>query len=193
MRGRPREFDRTDALERAMEVFWKRGYEAASVQSLVDGMKINRGSLYVTFGDKRSLFLEAIDHYQKAVVTDFIALLDADGSPRVNIRTALEHVAQLGGGRLCRGCMLTNTAVEEAPHDAEIARAVRDALGAIERAFARAIERGVAAGEIAPTKNRRALARFLLAAMQGLVVMGKARMNRSTLADVINETLSTLD
>lgn len=176
-----------------MEVFWKHGYEAAGVQALLDGMKINRGSMYATFGDKRSLFLEAIDHYRKAVVTDLVAMLGAPDAPRRSIRRTLEHVAQRSGGANCRGCMLTNTAVEAAPHDPVVARAVRDALGTIERAFLRALERARDQGEIGSDVNLRSSARLLLGVMQGLVVMGKAGMSQPTMQDVIETTLRSLD
>ena len=176
-----------------MDVFWRQGYGGASVQDLLDGMKINRGSLYDTFGDKRTLFVEALGHYRNKVVAQFVALLDADGSPRANIRRALEDIAGRSGGRECKGCMLTNSAVEAAPHDAAIAKAVRETLGVIEQAFARALARAAECGELNAAEDHRVLARFLVGAMQGLVVLGKTRMDRATMGDVIRVTLSALD
>lgn len=176
-----------------MEVFWRRGYEAASVQNLLDGMRINRGSMYDTFGDKRALFVEALGHYRRKIVAQFEGMLDAEGSPRDNIKRALEHIAQNAGGNACKGCMLTNSAVEAAPHDADVAKAVREALDVIENAFKRTLDRAAAFGELPTSKNRTALARFLMSAMQGLVVLSKTRMPRPVIDDVIAVTLAALE
>ena len=87
--GRPKEFDRKEALESAMEVFWAKGFEGTSVCDLLDGMGINRGSMYDTFGDKRALFLAAIDHYRQEVAGQLVEGLFAPGSPLENIRKIL--------------------------------------------------------------------------------------------------------
>ena len=84
--ARPREFERDVVLDRAMHVFWSRGYEATSIRHLVARMGIQRGSLYATFGDKRALFFAAIDHYDRVVTARLLATLEEPGSGKEAIR-----------------------------------------------------------------------------------------------------------
>ena len=193
MVGRPKEFDQQIALERAMEVFWAHGYEATSVQDLLDAMKISRGSMYDTFGDKHALFSAAIDHYGRTVTCGLEEMLSADGSPLRNIRKALSRMAEQALNGSCRGCMATNTAVELSQHDSQAADAVTSILRRIEKAFQRTLQRAVTAGELRRTTDTRALARFLTGTCQGVVVMGKASASRATLKDIVTVALSILD
>ena len=192
MVGRPKEFDEEEALKRAMEVFWSHGYEATSVQDLLDAMGINRGSLYGTFGDKHALFTAAIDHYGRTVTRGIEDLLDGSGSPLGNIRKLLGRMAVLAADDKCRGCLATNTVIELAPHDPKVAEAVKSLLLRVEKAFQRALERAVECGELSGDVNPRALARFLSCTLQGLVVMGKAEAGRSTIKDIVSVTLSAV-
>ncbi len=192
MVGRPKEFDERQALERAMEVFWAHGYEATSVQDLLDAMGINRGSMYDTYGDKHALFSAAIDHYGRTVTRGLEDALAAPGSPLGSIRKALLAVADQTLDRPCRGCMATNTAVELAQHDPQAATAVTSILQRIEKAFQGALRRAVEAGELGPNTKTRARARFLTGTLQGIVVMGKASASRATLRDIIAVALAAL-
>ena len=195
MVGRPKEFDQETALQRAMEVFWAHGYEATSVQDLLDAMGINRGSMYDTFGDKHALFSQAIDYYGRTVTRGLEGTLDASGSPLGNIRKVLRNMAGqslTGDGRGC-GCLATHTAVELAPHDAEVGRTVKALLARVEKAFHRALGRAVEAGELSPDVNGRALARFFTGTLQGLVVMGKAATGKAAMNDIVDTALSVLE
>ena len=191
--GRPKEFDRSDALESAMQVFWTKGYEAASVRNLLDGMGINRGSMYDTFGDKRSLFLEAINHYLRHVAGPLVKTLDAPGSPLVNIRKTLIELVTVAGSNGCRGCLITNVTVEVGPHDPEVARAMTSAMKETQAVFKRALIRAAECGEISPQADTRALARFLVNTMQGLVVLRKAKAGEKTCRDVIEVAMAALN
>ncbi len=193
MVGRPKEFDEQQALERAMEVFWAHGYEATSVQDLLDAMGINRGSMYDTFGDKHALFSAAIDHYGRTVTRGVETLLAAPGSPLANIRRSLVAMADQALNGSCRGCLATNTAIELAQHDPQSGDAVTRILQRIEKAFHGALRRAVEAGELAPGTNTRAQARFLTGMLQGVVVMGKASSSRATLRDIVAVALGALE
>ncbi len=192
MVGRPKEFDEQEALERAMEVFWTYGYEATSVQDLVDAMGIHRGSMYDTFGDKHALFTAAINHYGRTITQSVEDTLDGPGSPLGNIRKLLGRMAAPAADGKCRGCLATNTVVELAPHDPEVAEAVKALLRRVEKAFRRTLEQAVEYGELSPDASPRALARFLCCTLQGLVVMGKASAGRSTIKDIVKVTLSAM-
>jgi len=113
-----KQFDSDDALMRAMEAFWGRGYEATSMQDLVSCMGINRGSLYATFGDKRALFLAALRRYDAHYRQDWLSALRQANGPKATILAAFDDAVEAALGRKGRrGCFLVNTALELSPHD----------------------------------------------------------------------------
>ena len=193
MVGRPKEFDQQIALERAMKVFWAHGYEATSVQDLLDAMQISRGSMYDTFGDKHALFASAMEHYGRTVTCGLEEMLAVPGSPLGNVRKAMSCIVEQALNGSCRGCLATNTAVELSQHDPQVSRAVAAILRRIETAFRRTLQSAVAVGELKRTSDTRALARFLTGTVQGVVVMGKASASRATLKDIVTVALSVLE
>jgi len=174
-----------------MDVFWTRGFEGASVRDLLTAMKINRGSMYDTFGDKRSLFLEAIDHYLGNVTGPIVEGLTKAGSSLDNVRRMLRKVSD-AAAEDCRGCLMTNVTVEVAPRDDDVAAIVRQAMRGMENAFREALDRAVAAGELKRSADTRALARFLVNTLQGLVVLGKGKAPRRSREDVIDVAMRAL-
>jgi len=192
--GRPKEFERDVVLDRAMQVFWSRGYEATSIQHLVGRMGIQRGSLYDTFGDKRGLFFAAIDRYNRVVTAKLLAALEEPASGKDAIRQFFRLKVELSmeSGRP-PGCLVTNSAAELASRDRGTATRVGAVLARIEAAFHRAVVRAQKAGEIDPRRNARALARFLTSSAQGLSVMAKANSDRAVLGDVVTVILAALD
>jgi TetR/AcrR family transcriptional regulator, transcriptional repressor for nem operon len=191
--ARPREFEPDVVLDRAMRIFWSRGYEATSVQDLVDHMGIQRGSLYATFGDKRALFLAAIERYDRVVTTKLLAALDEPASGLEAIRRffRLKIEWALAANRP-RGCLVTNSTTELASRDRRTANQLGAVLRKIEAAFQRAVVRAQQAGEIDPTRDPRALARFLTSSAQGLSVMAKTLPERTMLEDIVEVTLTVL-
>jgi TetR/AcrR family transcriptional regulator, transcriptional repressor for nem operon len=191
---RQKEFDREAALDRAMGAFWTKGYAATSVEDLVAHMGIQRGSLYATFGDKRSLFLSALDRYQRVVTRELIEALEGPGPGLEAIRRffRLRVERSLDRSRPA-GCLVTNSAVELFRRDRGAAARVGVSLAGLEAAFRRALERAVARGELAATRDVRALARFLTSSAQGLSVMAKAYPERAVLEDVVAVVLATLE
>ena len=191
--ARPREFDREAVLDRAMTAFWSKGYAATSIEHLVDRMGIQRGSLYGTFGDKRTLFLAALERYQQVVARELFEALDAPGSGLEAIRSFFRLRVASAVDR-CRpaGCLVTNSAVELSRRDRGAAR-VGGSLSKMEAAFRRALERARAAGELARGRDVRALARFLTSSAQGLSVMAKAFPDRALLEDVVSVVLGALE
>ncbi len=192
--ARPKEFKHDVVLDRAMQAFWSRGYEATSIQHLVDRMGIQRGSLYDTFGDKRALFFAAIDRYDRVVTAKLLAALDEPASGRDAIRRFFRLKVELAmePGRP-RGCLVTNSAAELASRDRGTATKVGAVLTKIEASFNRAVVRAQKAGEIDPTRNARALARFLTSSAQGLSVMAKTFPERAVLEDIVKVTLAALE
>jgi TetR/AcrR family transcriptional regulator, transcriptional repressor for nem operon len=191
---RPREFDRDQVLDRAMGAFWTKGYAATSVEELVAHMGIQRGSLYGAFGDKRTLFLAALERYQRVVARELFEALEAPGSGLEAIRRffRLRIEGSLDRSRP-HGCLVTNSAVELARRDRGAAAKVGDSIEKLEAAFLRALERARAAGELDSSRDLRALARFLTSSAQGLSVMAKAFPDRAVLEDVAAIVLAALE
>ena len=191
--ARHKEFDRDEALQKAMEVFWSRGYEAASIQDLVKHMGINRQSLYDTFGDKHALYLQALDRYREVESRKLLDLLEGGGSVKRALRRLFAGVIE---GSLCagerRGCFMGNATSELAGRCKETAVRARSNMAAIEAAFYRALLRGKKEGELKGVRDPRAVARFLSSSLQGLVLMAKAAPDRKTLEDVVKVTLSVV-
>jgi len=192
MTGRPRQFEQEEALGKAMGVFWAKGYEATSVQDLLDAMGINRGSMYAAFGDKHALFMKTLIHYRERMFSRMTSTLDKPGSPLANIEKLLRGVAQAACGVECKGCLVTNATVETAPHDPDVAAAIGEFVNATEKAFRRTLERAAKQGELKPGVDVRATARFLTGTMNGLVVMGKARAGQGTLDDIVDVAMGVL-
>ena len=138
--ARHKEFDRQHVLEKAMDTFWQYGYEGTSVQVLLQAMGINRGSLYDTFGDKRSLFLEAMAHYEVKVVQAAMAKLEAPDAGKAEIVAHFrELVDRMESDRARWGCLVTNVAVELCNRDRETAACIRKSWQRVEQAFTNAL------------------------------------------------------
>lgn len=191
--ARPKEFDPDKALDRAMDLFWCKGYEATSLQDLVDSLGVNRQSLYDTFGDKHELFLAAVDQYYRKRILGLLSLLDKPGSGLEAIRNVFRLIVDEGcTSHGWRGCLVTNCRVELVPHDKEVAAKVEMIHGEIEEGFYRALVRAKKAGELNSQHFPRVLARFLTGFMMGLSVMMKEKTPRAEVQDMIEVALGAL-
>ncbi|MEQ1936183.1 MAG: TetR/AcrR family transcriptional regulator, partial [Fimbriimonadaceae bacterium] len=124
--GRPREFDFNDTLERAMQTFWAKGYEATSLDDLCAATGLGRSSLYAAFGDKQSLYLSALERYETAAVERITASISNSKSPLDGIAAFIDRIIDdivAGPGR--RGCFIGNCAAELARQDRTVASHVR--------------------------------------------------------------------
>jgi TetR/AcrR family transcriptional repressor of nem operon len=192
--ARPKEFDPDAAAQEAMETFWERGYAATSVNDLLAEMGLNRGSLYGTFGDKKQLFLAALDKYEAQRGHELREMLERPGSAKAALVDFIHMAADCctsEEGR--RGCLAGKAAMELAPHDADIANWLKKYHRRNIDLVARTIARGQEHGEIAATLDPRAVARFLLNAMAGLRLLGTIAPSESEVKDVVQLTLKVLD
>ena len=174
--GRPRGFDVEDVLERAMFVFWKKGYLGTGVVDLEQATGLGRQSLYGTFGDKRALFLQVVERYFERVLKPGIDLLDAPGSARAHLEQVFRFWEATAEAPDFNGCLIANSVPEFGSQDAEMSEVLRRKLELMEAAFARVLRRAKLAGEVNANLDTRATARSLLALAQGLAVV--ARVNR---------------
>jgi len=187
---RLKEFNPNEALEKAMHVFWHKGYEATSMEDLLTAMDINRGSLYATFGDKHELFMQTMDLYCSggSGVGSKLSILSQPGPALPLIRQFIGAMMEFGlADPQRRGCLIANTAMELAPHQIDVAKKISARLQSLEEAFFKLLTRAASEGELARNKNPRALARVLVTMMQGTIVMIKA----GTPADVVRQTAET--
>jgi TetR/AcrR family transcriptional repressor of nem operon len=192
--GRPREFDRQEALAAATRVFWARGYDNTSLCDLIESMGISKSSFYETFGSKRDLFLASLDYYRNNVIGLLALKLETAQSPRAAIVAALRLVLdQQRGPEDTQGCMLGRCAVELAGRDLAAAARVASGMAQIEDALHGAVVRAQELGEIPAKHDARALARYLTSSLNGLRVMAEAKADRATLEDVLRITLAALD
>jgi TetR/AcrR family transcriptional repressor of nem operon len=191
--GRPKEFDERVALERAMNLFWQRGYTAVGLSDLLAEMGISRQSLYDTFGNKRQLFIRTIQHYRSTQLAQALALLGRDGSPLGNVKEVVRFFERLASDARCRGCLVANALVEIGPHDEEIAGLLGETLDLLRKSLQQGLRQAQERGELAAGKSPLELSRALTNAMLGMAVTGKLRLGRSALRDIYSGTLSMLD
>ncbi len=192
--ARPREFDHDRVVDRAVEVFWRKGFEATSIQDLVEATGLNRGSLYNTFGDKAGLFEAVFGRYMATAPTQPVVAAAETGPPRQVIGEFFARLVEFGASDPeRRGCLMTNTAAGMAARDKDVAARVAAAFQGLEDALFRLIKRGQETGEIAPWRDPRALARFLVAAAQGLRITAKVNRNRAALENIAEIALAGLD
>ena len=190
--ARTKEFDRERALERAMQVFWVKGYTATSLDDLLEATGIGRQSLYDTFGSKRELFGEAIHRYIDRSAESHACIATSE-SPRRAIREMFEAIIDEGPASQRRGCFGVNTTVELAPHDPDIAKLIAARQRALEDHLYAGLERAKQLGELPRGKDSRGLARFLIGALQGLRVAATADPGAPGLRDIVRFTLAALD
>lgn len=162
--ARPKEFDPDDALDKAMHLFWAKGYHETSIRDLVARTGVNYYGLYEVFDNKHRLFLASLDRYRETVTAPVVEELKRPGPAKPAIRRAFNRLfglLQTTDGRV--GCMMCNTAVELAPHDADAAQRVRAHMAQLRDAFEARLGDGQRAGDIDQAADPRALAEFLTA------------------------------
>ena len=186
-------FDVDQTLDKAMQLFWARGFEATSIQDLVQGMGINRGSIYCTYGDKRKLFIAALNRYNLKYRKAQLVTLEQDYSPISSIKTLFyEWIERAMSDPDNSGCFLTNTALELAAHDADIGLIVADSQRDIENFFRRLIKKGQQTGEISNTLSATKTAQSLLAVLIGLLVLSRSRPDRKLLKSIADGAIANL-
>jgi len=191
--ARSREFDPTAALEQAMVLFWEQGFGETSMEDVVASTGVSRYGLYGTFGNKRELYIAALQRYAEHIARDEHPRLFSPEATRADIDAFLAGaVERCVGPDGHRGCMICNTAIEVAPHDPAIAAAVRDLYDQLAAAFATAVRNSQAAGDIDESVDAKAVGDLLVGTMQGAVVFARAGTSRTRLTEYMNSALKIL-
>jgi TetR/AcrR family transcriptional repressor of nem operon len=195
MAGPHKQFDTNAALDRALAIFWRQGFELTSMQDLVDAMGINRASLYDTFGNKTELYKMALQRYKHEALAAIRRKLhsapDTVQQRLLKFFSSLIASHEADNGNI--GCFLNNTAVELGPHYPEIAALVREAWHDMEDIFKTLLDEGVAKGELPPGADTAALAATINMMLQGISVMAKAGTPDEHLLRIIHSALALLD
>lgn len=191
---RPRTFDDSVALDAAIDCFWRRGYEATSVRDLTERMGIGGTSLYNAFGDKRALFVQALERYMDRATRERIRRLETSLPPKQAIRQFFREIVERAvNDRDRRGCFLINSALEVAPHDAELGAEIAERLGEIEAFLRRSVQAAQADGSVPKSRNSREIARLLLGVLLGIRVLARSKPDRALLEGVVRPALALLD
>jgi AcrR family transcriptional regulator len=188
-RGRPREFDADEALAAALRVFWSRGYEGASLTELTDAMGITRPSLYACFGNKEALFKKALDLYEKEKLAYMQTALEAPTARGVAERLLRGALAQQSASCDPKGCLGVISSVacsaEAESIKAEVVARRASSMAALVSRF----ERAQAEGDLPDHVEADALARYLLALLQGLSVQAGAGATCVDLGKLVDTAL----
>lgn len=188
--GRPRSFAEDTVVDAATDAFWQHGYAATSMMRLGKQTGVLPGSLHVAFGDKRTLFLRALERYTQGQ-RDFGTSLQDAGPVLPRLRQMMYRIADAARTDHPRGCMLGNTATELAD-DATATGIVRDAFGELETAIEQALIRAQRAGEVRRGLDLGGHARALVALMQGLHVLARVETDSQPLRDAVDAALGPL-
>jgi TetR/AcrR family transcriptional repressor of nem operon len=192
--ARAKEFEEADVLEKAVKLFSEKGYHGISMQELVDGLAINRSSIYDTFGDKHNLFLAALKYYRDTYTREMVERIEQSTDIRKTIAEVFEFVISDSQGKAGKqGCMMVNTAIELGPHEKDIASLIIMNFSAVEEAFAKAIQKAQHKKEINTRLSAKVMARFISNAINGLRVSAKAGADRKALEDVAKAAMMLLE
>jgi TetR/AcrR family transcriptional repressor of nem operon len=188
---RGKTFDPEQKVDEALDLFWREGCDAVSIQDIVDALDLNRGSLYATYGDKEQLWRRALTRYcdhRKA----FIAELFADPSEPVlpRIRRLMYQLADPNTD-LPRGCLVVN-AITERTNDPATMDIVTGQISYIEDVLRKAFTRARSGGEIPASSSPRRLARFVVVMLQGLHVYDRALADPRKARDAIDIAMAAI-
>jgi TetR/AcrR family transcriptional repressor of nem operon len=191
---RPRSFDEDAVLDQAVELFWERGYEGTSLADLETHLGLGRQSLYNTFGDKQTLFLKSLEHYEQTVVEGALAHLNP---PRAGLdairgffRATVESLTTRGPRR---GCLMANTILERGSQNAEALLRCNHARAELERAVRRALVQAKRRGELSDSLDVEATTTLLVTQTYGLAVLAKSGATAGELHAALEVLLAGLE
>jgi AcrR family transcriptional regulator len=184
-KGRPRQFDLDDALDRALKVFWHKGYEGATLPDLTKAMGINRPSLYAAFGSKEGLFRKALDRYAEGPAAYVQAALAEPTARAVVARLLYEAIEAMTARQNPRGCLIVHGALAcgEAPESVRLELASR--RRAAESAIRERFERAASEGDLPASASAADLARYVVTVLRGVAVQAAGGASRAELRRVV--------
>ena len=192
--ARTREFDRTEVLRKAIDVFWERGFDSTNLPDLLEAMGLSKSSLYETFGDKNKLFEEAIDLYLREIDYPKVELLLGASSVKLGLEAFYaEQIRFCTDKKLPGGCFLVNTAITLTNMPPSLSKKIKKAVEQMHALFVSQIQKGQKSGEISRGKDSSALASAIIGTSMGINVM--ARVNKQdvqTLKQMAKTTVNSV-
>jgi len=193
-RGRPRSYDPEAALESVLDVFWRAGYAATSLDEITAATGMNRPSIYAAFGDKHAMYLSAIKRYREMSREQIGAAMSYDRSLSEALLCVYNKALDIyyGGAGSPLGCFLLGTALTQAVGDADVREALADGLSAFDEAFERRIRRAIDAGEIEAKRDPKTLARLASATLYFLAIRARAGEPRKAMEAMAKMTVDII-
>lgn len=193
MTGRPKKFDQHTALQSAMEIFWRRGYAATSLDDLLNAMSLSKSSFYAEFKSKDALYLKCLKGYQNKIVEHLEQTRCASASTREFLETIFEEVIGDAKSGDPKGCMIVNSAVEFGQHKQQFSEGVRRAMTAVQAAFEKAIRIGTPNERFASADSPKVTAQYLTTCISGIRSMIKGGMTVRDAKSVVGKILDSLE
>jgi len=190
--GRPIEFDQQKVIDNIVRLFWERGYEATSMKNISDATGLQPGSLYAAFGNKRSLFLTAIDTYFETSIENLRAMLEADGSPLQRVHEMFMYIVGDSSQKDSLGCMLVNALLETPADDEELRNRIANMFQQLEQAIKKVLIEAAACGELDPEKDPAIQAKLLINNIYGLRVYGKLQPKSTDMKKMVEDLMASL-
>ena len=191
---RVKTFDEQVILEKAMHLFWQKGYHATSIQDLVSHLGVNRASLYDTYGGKKQLFEKALQHYRTTSTAQLKTILEAHDDVKEGIKALFSTASQsLPDNIISKGCFVVNTTTELLPGNDEMKAIVAENKQYIQQILFDYLSSGVKKGDIAPNKDLKALAALLFTFYNGIRVISKIDHEDRDIDAAVTALLPLLD
>lgn len=191
--ARIREFNEEQALEKARNIFWQKGYTATSMKDLVDGLGISRSSMYETFGDKEALFYKSLEAYKKEQSAFMFEKFEQVESPLQAISNMFTFIINDSvADKERKGCFMVNSTVELSPSNKQVNTLTCDNTAQMEKTFAHWLEIGQQKGEINKKHTPKQQAKFVFNAIVGMRVAAKNGTDKKSLSDIAALTLSAI-
>lgn len=190
---RPKTFDTEKALLNAMHLFWQRGYAATSIDDLVQALGLSRSSIYDTFGDKRQLFLNALNRYREIIVKRFSNRLDKSDSVAALLNAVFDELIEAADSESGKmGCFMVNSVAELAPYDDDVTKIAYHYNTEMIDLITLAVQKGQQVHEFSAAHDPAPLALFLFNNMQGMRLLIKSRQEKDMLLGIKNVCLAAL-
>ena len=188
---RTKQFDRQEALDKAMNVFWEKGYNGASIQDLVEEMNINRSSMYDTFGEKHNLYKEALQAYKSKYGINSRYLKNK--SPLEGIRLLIDdYVNSIVQDKHNKGCFILNSTAESSCHDGDVKAFLQTNLEEFGEMLVELLSNSQGAKEISSARSPEELSDFVIAALQGMRMMGRVTNDAEKLRRIADNILKSI-
>lgn len=190
--ARSKQYKYEAVLEKAMDLFWAKGYNGTSIQELVTHVKLSKASMYEAFTDKHGLFMATLHNYRKRLNNN-MSLLYEIPSAKAALELSFESIiAEVTDHRHRRGGYLTNTAIELAPHDKEVEEWVNDCLNDVEKVYRELLQKGIRDKEFPADMNVESKVNFIMNVRHGILVYSKIKQDKVRLQGIVKEALKVI-